>query len=902
MTPLHSANLWEDRGRAQGVPLRLIGGSKPIDGRPLSLGVPLSIGLVYPGVRWGVFGTEGSPRVAQTKVLATWPDGSIKWLFVVFLGTDSWLESSSLFLRPLEPGTKDEVGAASSRELRVDTGPSEVSIDTGEGQFRIRRGQDQLFCEGGSRDPRWLDPSGCRLLYTDSRGRQGTARIETLHVTESGPVRVQVAIAGKLGHHTGLRFSGDISCYAGSNLIRLRITLQNPRRARHPGGYWDLGDPGSIMLQDLSLELVTQASTGRRIAFLEAVGAQPSRTSGDFLEIYQDSSGGENWKSRNHINREGRIPVTFRGCRVRTQEGVGEGLRASPVASLGWDQKQVSIALEEFWQQFPSAIEIEGERLTARLLPKQFGDLHEIQGGEHNTRVLWIELGSAEEAATSQDLSWIHDPPTAIPDPAWIAASGVLPFFPSPEADRRIELRSLLHDALDGDRSFFAKREVIDEFGWRHFGDMWADHEEAYSPDPSPVISHYNNQYDLLYGLLVEHLATGDRRWWQLVDPLARHLMDIDIYHTDRDKPAYNGGLFWHTAHYLDAGGCTHRTMSRSMVGKPIAALGGGPASEHNYSSGLLLYHYLTGSLPAKAAVTSLADWVVAMDDGTKHVFGVLSGRPTGNASRTGGYHGPGRGAGNSINALLDGWLATGEGGYLAKLEELVRRSIHPSDDVESLDLGNAEWHWSYTVHLQALVRFVEMTRDRPGLDDLRSYVLAALHRYGRWMADNESFYLDEPEQLEYPTETWAAQELRKGTTLWMAARHAPPEDREHFRNKGTELLERAWQSLSTFESRICTRPLALVLQQGYLETFLAEGLSDPDKVSGPGGLENEIDFGPVSEFVEQRQYLRSLSTSPWKLLGSLQHALRPSRWIKAARQTWLFERLRWWGDRFQVG
>ncbi len=899
MTPLHKTTFWEDRGQVQGVPLRRIGGSRPTDGRPLSLGVPLPIGLAFPEVQWGIFGGKGSPRVAQTKVLATWPDRSIKWLLVAFLGSDWCLESPALFLRPLQPGTEDGVAAASPRELRVDAGPGEVSIDTGEGEFRIRRGQGQLFCEAGSRDPRWLDPSGCRLLYTDSRGRRGVARIETLHVTESGPVRAQVAIGGKLGRRTGLRFSGDISCYAGSNLIRLRITLENPRRARHPGGFWDLGDPGSILLQDLSLELATQASTDRRIEFLAESGARPLATSGDFFEIYQDSSGGENWQSRNHVNRDGRIPVAFRGYRVRTQEGVGEGFRASPVASLVWDRKQISIALEDFWQQFPSAIELEGERLTARLLPRQFGDLHEIQGGEHNTRVLWIELGSAGEATSSQDLSWIYDPPTVIPDPAWTAASEALPFFPSPEANRRIELQSLLDAALDGDRSFFAKREAIDEFGWRHFGDMWADHEEAYSPDPSPVISHYNNQYDLLYGLLLELLATGDRRWWQLADPLARHLVDVDIYHTDRDKPAYNGGLFWHTAHYLDAGGCTHRTMSTAMVGKSIPALGGGPASEHNYSSGLLLYHYLTGSLPARAAVTSLADWVVAMDDGTKHIFGVLSDRSTGNASRTSGFHGPGRGAGNSINALLDGWLATDKESYLTKLEALVRRTIHPSDDVESMDLGNAEWHWSYTVHLQALLRFLETTRDRSDLDDLKTYVVAALHRYGRWMADHESFYLDEPERLEYPTETWAAQELRKGTTLWMLARYAPADERERFRNKGTELLERAWQSLLSFDSRTCTRPLALVLQQGYLETCLAEDRSDPDETSTSRGIEIEIDFGPVGQFVEQRQHLHSLATSPWRSLGSMKHALRPTRWLNAVRQTWTYERLRRWTDTF---
>ena len=40
-------------------------------------------------------------------------------------------------------------------------------------------------------------------------------------------------------------------------------------------------------------------------------------------------------------------------------------------------------------------------------------------------------------------------------------------------------------------------------------------------------------------------------------------------------------------------------------------------------------------------------------------------------------------------------------------------------------------------------------------------------------MVEHERPYLDHPEQLEYPTETWAAQELRKANVLRWAARYA---------------------------------------------------------------------------------------------------------------------------------
>ena len=36
--------------------------------------------------------------------------------------------------------------------------------------------------------------------------------------------------------------------FSGLSLARIELTLHNPRRARHRGGLWDLGDPGSYLL------------------------------------------------------------------------------------------------------------------------------------------------------------------------------------------------------------------------------------------------------------------------------------------------------------------------------------------------------------------------------------------------------------------------------------------------------------------------------------------------------------------------------------------------------------------------------------------------------------------------------------------------------------------------------
>ena len=201
---------------------------------------------------------------------------------------------------------------------------------------------------------------------------------------------------------------------------------------------------------------------------------------------------------------------------------------------------------------------------------------------------------------------------------------------------------------------------------------MYADHENPTRRDV--FVSHYNNQYDAVAGFLTRFLQTADRRWWMLGNDLAAHVVNIDLYHTQRDRAAYNGGFFWHTQHYQTAGTATHRSYSR-LTG----SAGGGPSSEHNYTTGLMLHYFLTGSEQSRAAVVQLADWVIDMDDGFKSRFRWIDRRDTGNASctRSTDFHGPGRGAGNSINALLDAHRLTQDARYFPKFLDffLVRRN-----------------------------------------------------------------------------------------------------------------------------------------------------------------------------------------------------------------------------------
>ena len=386
---------------------------------------------------------------------------------------------------------------------------------------------------------------------------------------------------------------------------------------------------------------------------------------------------------------------------------------------------------------------------------------------------------------------------------------------------------------LDGPNSFFARREIIDEYGWRNYGDVYADHEGAYYKGEPPVISHYNNQYDSIYGFLIQYFRTGDARWLDLAAPLARHVLDIDIYHTDEDRAAYNGGLFWHTDHYRDASTSTHRAYSGANCGPVRRDYGGGPSNEHNYTTGLLHYFYLTGDSQARYAVLGLADWVINRDDGRKTILGLIDDGPTGLASctRQPEYHGPGRGCGNSINALLDGWLLTRSRDYLDKAEDLIRRAVHPAIDVAALNLLETERRWSYTVFLSVLARYLDLKAEASEIDAMYTYARASLLAFACWMLDNEVPYFDRPEKLEYPTETWAAQEFRKANVLRLAAQHADEPLRSRLIARGRELAERAWSDLLRFKSRDVARTVAIVMVEGTRDAYWRERPIEPAPV-----------------------------------------------------------------------
>jgi hypothetical protein len=630
-----------------------------------------------------------------------------------------------------------------------------------------------------------------------------------------------------------------IHFYAGRSSVRAFLTVRNSRRAKHRGGHWELGDSGSVLLRDLSLHLGSASFTD--IAWIAEPGQPISGRSSGPLELDQDSSGGEHWQSRVHLNRHRKVPMKLRGYRERLGKEEREGLRADPWVSIRDDKGGIAIRPRWFWQNFPKSIDAGQGTLTFRLFPKRFGSRHEIQGGEQKTHEFCIAFG---HEAIHPELGIPPEPVRIFPSPQWYEASGALPYLIL-RTDGAPSLHDRLVDsAIEGENSFEKKREAVDEYGWRNFGEIWADHESKFHQAPQEFVSHCNNQYDPIYGAFFQFARSGDARWIRMMEELARHVIDIDVYHTAEDKPAYNQGFFWHTAHYVDADLSTHRSYPRRGTS------GGGPDNEHNYTTGLLHFHFITGDALARDTVLGSANWVIEADDGARTTLRWLDRGRTGLATKTRelAYHGPGRGAGNSLNALLDAWRLTGSEHYLEKAAEIIRRVIHPKDDIDQLRLLDSENRWSYTVFLQMLGKYLDAMAAAGLVDRDYAYARASLLAYAHWMIKNERPALARPQDLEYPTETWAAQDVRKADVLLFAALHSEGAERDRFVERAQFFDRYSLETLDGFPTKTYARPVCILMHYGMLSPWW-EKHSAETRPTPPGG----IDFTRPVRFVPQK-------------------------------------------------
>jgi len=736
----------------------------------------------------------------------------------------------------------------------------------------------------------------CQLEFVDKKATFNSphTEYEVVYDSQQRPLCCHISQTSNviIDNLLCVKVNAKLAIYYTNGNIITNVSLHNTRSIATWGGKWDLGDENSLYIKSLAL-IFNYEGKGQQLFTLsqEDKKRQEDKKPYDYAQLTQYSSGGDNWQSENHKTRRNKVELQHKGAKgsviLKGQTTEFETLRSQPFIEIALEQSNLFIQAQHFWQKYPCGLRSSSKRTVIDFADQKSGCEVELQPGEIKSHTLGFSVAN-ECSLTQLKLSNCISL-----DLSNTQQSQAIPFLT--ESLLQHPLQNLFHDPngeSSYDHKWLAKREALDEFGWRNFGDLFADHEAAHYEGDGIFVSHYNNQYDPLFGFLKLWILTGKSEYKTLADDLFDHTFNIDIYHTVFDKPEYNKGLFWHTDHYVPAETASHRTYSvHQECDVYIDHIGGGgPGSHHCYSTGLAFYYLLTGNQKAKQATVDLAQWMQQIYEGDGTLLGLVIRAKNANylkfplsnklllGSGTGvvrnvftNKYPLDRGTGNNVNVLLDSFDISQQQSYLRQAEFVILNTISSQDDISKRDFNNIEETWFYTVFLQAVAKYLYLISQGGAMnkssakltvkDKTTSAIKAAFIHYATWMSENETHYLANKDSLEYPNDTWTGQDLRKIQILLCAFELTHSET---MLRKANELSDYVYPSLLSSKERNYTRIQVLSMQnfvdlpsvKNYFEGVkqLAEKQQDLS-----GLKQNKRYFARVITFLKQYSISREI-------------------------------------------
>ncbi|MGB4844218.1 MAG: hypothetical protein WBP16_07125, partial [Ferruginibacter sp.] len=462
---------------------------------PVRFGIPLSRKLLSENQKIRVVSHLGQFIPCQTRPLCLWPDRSIKWLLLdIFVSLQA--HEKAVFTLKLENDTEDGDSASDqSTPLAWQDSVEAFTVDTGVALFTIPKQAFAPFSSVKLGAVEILSSEASWICLLDKKGNEYLPVVERWCMEETGSLRATLLAEGHFliqSRKPVLSFKARLVFFANSPAVRIELQVRNPQAALHPGGLWDLGDPGSFFFKDLSIQFQPAGAVQQLDWYAEEPDQVRSIDPGEWT-LYQDSSGGENWNSRNHIDCSGNRSVSFRGYRIDRRhngksERLAEGGRATPGIRLKTASGWVAATVQDFWQNFPKALRWQDGALSIGLFPSESRNGFELQGGEQKRHTMLMDFGLPGQETV---LARLQHPIQAWVDPVWVEETTAVSYFIAKQNDPNPEYLDYVDHIIAGSNSFFQKREIIDEYGWRNFGDLYADHEAVNHPGPSALISHY---------------------------------------------------------------------------------------------------------------------------------------------------------------------------------------------------------------------------------------------------------------------------------------------------------------------------------------------------------------------------------------------------------------------------
>jgi len=553
------------RVRLARVPLRVAGAPRAVF--PVTSGVPFPKGALGPENHVRLLDAAGREVPLQTEALARWEDGSVKWLLV-----DA--QAGPLVRSPLalEYGA-EVIRAAVPDPLRIAENAEAVTVTTGPLSFTIgkkRFGFVQSLAVDGVPVLSPERPGAFYLTGPDGAVYTTLAPPEEVAVEQAGPLRAVVRVSGHHASADGRKlfaYTVRFHAYAGQRYLRVQHTFGNDA----PSDF--------TSIRGLTLRVPVAPGGGRpRWSVGESAGVLGDR---ETVELQQHTD------DRYTLTAGGKIKV--------------QGRRTEGYAAWSDGTRTVTLAMRDFWQNYPKNLAVTAEGLEVALCPALrpdeydeangtidehriyyylHGGVYKLHEGVTKTHDLWLDF--AHGAPPASIVRFQREPLAATAPAEWYAGSMVLGevAVPRPTGILAAYDRAFARSFA----AFLKNRETNREYGMLNFGDWWGER----------IINWGNSEYDTQHAFLLQYLRTGNLDYFRAGEQVEWHNRDVDMVHYHHD-PQVAGGVW---AHCIGHTGDYY--TERPRAGAPPGGFREGSprghmAADHTFVEGHFDYYFLTG-------------------------------------------------------------------------------------------------------------------------------------------------------------------------------------------------------------------------------------------------------------------------------------------------------------------
>lgn len=557
--------------------------------QPVTGGVPLPKGTVRNGTTLAIRSDAGTALPLQTTVLAKWEDGSTRWLLLDFQA-------------PAQPAGRQTYTLGWDNHASTARPPAPVTHQA-EPRPAIRTGATWIST-GDHALLNIADRFDFTLVLIDEEGQQCQAVVESVVVENAGDLKAVLAMKGAFRRPHGERifqFRLRTTVYAGCSTIRLEPMI--------------LIDADKGVMQ--RVRALTASLRPRTVIQSYTIGGTPSWT--------------------------GQAEAAVRLLQIDDQQYRFDGAPGQGKQAPGWIEMTdgwgtASLALRDFWQQWPKSIEVSRDQVAIGLLPAfRKGDFDHMQPW-YKYQYLFeedtyrIRTGQARRWDLRLDLAGKGDPlarvtnapPVLAADPAQAIATGVWgPMAPAgiPAMAEYDPWAEQIFEAYC--RSIEAQRD----YGAMNWGDWFGERK----------VNWGNHEYDTVQQIQLQFARTGDPRYFCVADAAARHSSEVDTIHflnpdlvkvlgTARGYPPRPGMVHQHTVGHVSGFYSTDRVrelfVENGIGGSKNPYLCLDPYNlGHIWTQGTARQYLLTGDPFFKETVQRIADNLVQLVKDREYQF-----------------------------------------------------------------------------------------------------------------------------------------------------------------------------------------------------------------------------------------------------------------------------------------